>query len=101
MAVIKITKDNFEEIKNQEKAVLIDLYADWCGPCKMLAPIVAEIADENDDIIVGKINVDEESELAAAFSVMSIPMLVVLKDGKIYNKAIGYRGKEEILSLLK
>lgn len=101
MAVIKITKDNFEEIKNQEKAVLIDLYADWCGPCKMLAPIVAEIADENDDIIVGKINVDEESELAAAFSVMSIPMLVVLKDGKIYNKVIGYRGKEEILSLLK
>ena len=102
MAEIKITKENFEnEVINSDKPVLIDFWATWCGPCRMIAPIIEEIANESDgEYKVGKVNVDEEPELANAFSVASIPMLVVVKDGKVVNSMIGFRPKEEILSLL-
>lgn len=101
MSVIKINKDNFQnEVKNSDKPVLLDFYADWCGPCRMVSPIVDEIAEERKDIKVGKINVDQENELAEAFGVYSIPTLVVMKDGKIVNQAIGARPKEQILAML-
>ena len=100
MAVIAVTKENFNEIKAETKTVLLDFYADWCGPCRMVAPIVHEIADERDDIVVGKINVDEQPELAQAFGVMSIPTLVVLKNGEVVNQAMGARPKAQILAML-
>lgn len=101
MSVIKITKENFEEaVIKSEKPVLLDFYADWCGPCRMVGPIVEEISDERGDILVGKINVDEEVELAAEFKVMSIPMLAVVKNGEVVSTAVGARPKEEILSML-
>lgn len=97
-----ITKDNFEEkVLNNKKTVLIDFWASWCGPCKMLSPIVSEIAEENSDIDVGKINVDEEAELSLEFSIMSIPTLIVFKDGKAVKKSIGLVSKQEILELIK
>ena len=99
---IKITNDNFvPEVIESDKPVLIDFYATWCGPCKMIAPFVEEIANENPDVKVGKINVDEENELATAFGIQSIPTLVVVKNGEVVNKAIGYRTKDQILALLK
>lgn len=101
MSAIKINKDNFESIKNSDKPVLLDFYADWCGPCRMVSPIVDEIAKERDDIIVGKINVDDEQELASLYGVFSIPTLIVLKDGNIFNQATGARPKAAILDLLK
>ena len=100
MALIKVTKENFEEIKASEKPVLIDFYADWCGPCRMVAPIVGKIADEHPEYVIGKVNVDEEGELAREFGVMSIPTLVVLKGGEIANKAIGSKNEAQILQLL-
>lgn len=100
MSVISINKNNFNKIKNSEKKVLLDFYADWCGPCRMVSPIVDEIAEENPQYLVGKINVDDEPELAQAFGVASIPTLVVLKDGKIVNQAAGARPKAQILALL-
>lgn len=100
MAVLNITKNNFEEIKNSDKTVLLDFYADWCGPCQMVSPIISEISEENPNILVGKINVDNEPQLAAAFSVTSIPMLAVIKDGKLVNTAVGAMPKSQILSLL-
>lgn len=101
MSVIKISKENFtNEVLNSDKTVLLDFYADWCGPCRMVGPIVSEIANERSDIKVGKINVDEESELAAQFQVMSIPMLAVIKNGKIVNQVVGYRPKEQIEAML-
>ena len=101
MSVIKITRDNFiSEVINSDKPVLLDFYADWCGPCKMVAPILAEIAEERSDIKVGKINVDAEPELANRFAVSSIPMLAVIKDGKLVSSAVGLRPKDAILSLL-
>ncbi len=97
-----ITKDNFEEkVLNNKKTVLIDFWASWCGPCKMLSPIVSEVAEENSDIDVGKINVDEEAELSLEFSIMSIPTLIVFKDGKAVKKSIGLVSKEEISELIK
>ena len=99
MSVIKVTKDNFEEISGG-KVVLLDFYADWCGPCRMMSPIVDEIANERTDITVGKINVDEEPELAQAFGIVSIPTLVVMKDGKVANQSAGARPKAQILSML-
>ena len=85
MSVLSVNKNNFEQIKSSEKTVLLDFYADWCGPCMMMSPIVDEIARENPQYLIGKINVDEESELARAFGVESIPMLVVIKNGKVVN----------------
>jgi len=100
MSVIKVNKENFESIKNGEKTVLLDFYADWCGPCMMVAPIIDSIAEERADIVVGKINVDDSPELAAEFSVFSIPTLVVLKNGKTHRQVSGARSKEAILALL-
>ena len=100
MAVISISKNNFDLIKNSEKTVLLDFYADWCGPCRMVGPIVEEISNERDDILVAKINVDNEPELASEFGVASIPALFVIKDGKIVNQASGARPKPQILALL-
>lgn len=101
MSVVHITKANFEELViNSPKAVLLDFWATWCGPCRMVAPIVEQIAAEREDILVGKINVDEEMELAVQFGIISIPTLVVMKNGQIANKAVGYMPKDEILKLL-
>lgn len=103
MSEIKITKQNFEqEVLKSEKPILIDFWATWCGPCRMIAPIIEEIANEaNGKFKVGKVNVDEEPELASAFQVVSIPTLVVVKDGKVAKSAVGFRQKEQILELLK
>ncbi len=101
MAVITITKENFkEEVINSDKPVLLDFWAAWCGPCRMVSPIVEQIAEERADIKVGKINVDEQTELATAFRVMSIPTLVAVKDGKIVNQSVGVQPKAGILALL-
>ena len=96
-----ITKANFEElVLNNPKPVLLDFWATWCGPCRMVAPIVEEIAAERQDILVGKVNVAEEMELAMQFGIVSIPTLIVMKDGKVANKAVGYMPKAQILQLL-
>lgn len=101
MAVITITKDNFKsEVLESDKSVLLDFWATWCGPCRMVSPIVDEISEERRDIKVGKINVDEQMELAQQFRIVSIPTLVVMKDGQIANKAVGAMPKEDILALL-
>ena len=101
MAVLKITTENFEkEVLNSKKPVLLDFYADWCGPCQMMAPAIEEISNEREDIVVGKINVDNEPKLAQMFQVMSIPMFAVVKEGKLTNTSVGYRPKDEILGLL-
>ena len=101
MSVIKINKENFaSEVLNSNKPVLLDFYADWCGPCRMVGPIVSEIANERSDVKVGKINVDEQPELAAQFQVMSIPMLAVIKNGKLENQVVGYSSKEQIAAML-
>ena len=101
MKTITIGKNNFEEIKKNDKPILIDFYANWCGPCKMLSPIIDEIAEERDDIVVGKINVDSEPELAEQFGVFSIPTLVILKNGEVAHQSAGARPKAQILQLLE
>lgn len=102
MSVLKITSENFEkEVLQSEKPVLVDFWAGWCGPCRMLSPIIDEIAEARDDIKVGKINVDEEGDLAMQFRVMSIPTLVVIKNGEVTNRSLGVISKEEVLDLLK
>lgn len=102
MSVLHITKENFEqEVLNSDKPVLLDFWAEWCGPCRMLAPILEELADENPDIKVGKINTDEQLALATQFNVMSIPALFVMKDGKVTNQSVGVQPKERLLDLLK
>lgn len=101
MSIIHVNKNNFDLVKNSDKPVLLDFYADWCGPCRMVAPLVEQIAQENPQYLVGKINVDEEPELAQAFGVVSIPMLAVIKDGKLVNQAVGARPKAQILALLE
>lgn len=102
MSVIKINKGNFQnEVINSESTVLLDFYADWCGPCRMVSPIVDEIAEERDDLLVGKVNVDNEPELAEQFGVFSIPTLVVMKNGEIVNQSAGARPKNQILDMLK
>lgn len=100
MSLVSINKENFENIRNSEKKVLIDFYADWCGPCRMVSPIIDEIANERDDIVVGKVNVDNEQELASEFGVFSIPTLVVLEGGKVIKQVSGARPKAAILALL-
>ena len=101
MKALKLNKDNFDSAIKSEKPVLIDFYADWCGPCRMVLPIVEEIADERDDIVVAKINVDDEPELAEKFGVFSIPTLVILKDGNVVHQSAGARPKAQILALLE
>ena len=101
MSVTHITKENFEElVLKSEKPVLLDFWATWCGPCRMVAPIVEEIAAERSDILVGKIDVDAEMELAVKFGIISIPTLIVMKDGKEAAKLVGYRPKADILAML-
>ncbi len=102
MAVMKVNKESFEtEVLKAEGMVLVDFFADWCGPCKMLSPIVDEVAEENTDIKVCKINVDDEPELAMRYNVMSIPTLVVIQNGEEVNKSVGLVSKEDIIKMVK
>ena len=102
MEVLKVTSVNFEEeVLKSEKTVLVDFYADWCGPCKMLSPVVEAIASENEDIKVVKVNVDDEQDLAIKYQVMSIPTLVVIKNGEVVNKSVGLVSKSQVLDLVK
>ena len=101
MAVIHVTKANFKElVVNSDKKVLLDFWAPWCGPCKMIAPVVEEIAEERSDVILGKINVDEEIELAVQFGIASIPTLILMDKGQVVNKMIGFRPKADIEAML-
>ena len=101
MSVINISLNNFEnEVLRSDKPVLLDFWASWCGPCRMVGPILEEIAQEREDIKVAKVNVDEEQELASRFGIMSIPTLMVIRDGKVVNQAMGARPKNAILELL-
>lgn len=101
MSVVVINKDNFEnEVLKSDKIVLLDFWASWCGPCRMVSPIIDEIAAEHPEIKVGKVNVDEEPELATAFKVMSIPSLFVIKDGQVVNSSAGAKPKNQILEML-
>ena len=101
MSAIQVNKDNFQEVVlNSDKPVLVDFWASWCGPCRMVAPVLEEIANERSDVKVGKIDVDEEPELAGRYNVMSIPTLLVVKEGQVVNQAVGARPKSQILSLL-
>lgn len=102
MSIINITQENFQsEVMESDRPVLIDFWAEWCGPCKMLSPTVDEIADEMTDIKVCKVNVDENPELASSFQVMSIPTLIVVKDGKIKNTSVGLKPKSAIIEMIK
>ena len=102
MGVIKISEENFKkEVLEESKTVLVDFYADWCGPCKMLSPIIEEVAKENEDAKFVKINVDEAQELAIEYDIMSIPTIVVIKDGKEVNRTVGLVDKTEIRAMLK
>ena len=102
MSVISVDKNNFEnEVLKSEKVVLLDFYADWCGPCRMVSPIVDEIANEHPEYKVVKINVDEQPELAESFGVMSIPTLFVMKDGEVVNQSMGAKPKAQILAMLE
>ncbi len=102
MSVLHIGKAEFDEkVIKSEKPVLVDFYASWCGPCKMLAPVLEEIAEEHPEYVIVKVNVDEESELAKEFKVMSIPALFVIRDGEIADKAVGYRNKDALLDMLE
>ena len=101
MAVVQITKDNFKTlVQESSRPVLLDFWAVWCGPCKMIAPIVEAIAEEREDILVGKVNVDEEMELASAFGIASIPTVILVKDGKVAATSVGYRPKADLEKIL-
>ena len=101
MSVLIVNKNNFDSVKSSSKPILLDFYADWCGPCRMVSPILEEIAEENPQYLVGKINVDQEAELAQAFHVMSIPTLAVIKNGEVISQSAGARPKQDILALLE
>lgn len=101
MSVLIVTKENFDSVRTSEKPVLLDFYADWCGPCRMVSPIVEEIAEENPQYLIGKVNVDKEPELAQQFQVLSIPTLAVIKNGNIITQSTGARPKADILAMLK
>ncbi len=102
MSIVNITKDNFDiEVLQSDKTVLLDFWADWCGPCRMLAPTIHEIADERPDIKVGKVNVDNDPSLAEKFGVFSIPTLIIFKEGKVVSQTAGLRPKQAVLDLLK
>ena len=101
MSALVINQENFKSVQSSEKPVLLDFYASWCGPCRMVSPIVDEIAGERDDVVVGKINVDEEPALAQQFGVMSIPTLVVLKNGAEVARRVGAAPKVQILAMLE
>ena len=101
MAIINITQSNFDAlVLNSDKTVLLDFWAPWCGPCRMVAPILEQIAAERDDVVIGKVNVDEEMEIAREYGIVSIPTLIVVKNGMEVDKAIGYRPNADILDLL-
>jgi len=101
MAELTITKANFQsEVLDSDKPVLVDFWASWCGPCKMLGPVISEIAEERSDIKVGKVNVDDEQDLATQFGVMSIPFVALFKNGQLVKSTVGFQPKENILSLL-
>lgn len=101
MPIYNVTKESFEKIKESGKKTLIDFYADWCGPCKMVAPILHEIEEEMPELVIAKINVDDVTDVAIAYGIQSIPTLLVMEKGEITNKAVGFRSKEQILDLLK
>ena len=101
MSAIKINQNEFQKVRENKGIALLDFYADWCGPCRMLSPIVDQVAEEREDILVGKVNVDDEQELAQQFGVISIPTLVVLRDGKVVHQSSGVRPKEDVLKLLE
>ena len=101
MKPITIGKNNFDEVTQSDKAILIDFYANWCGPCQMLSPIIDEISEEREDVVVGKINVDSEPELAEKFGVFSIPTIVIMKDGEVVHQSAGARPKAQIIQLLE
>ncbi len=102
MDILKVTSENFEqEVLKSEKVVLVDFYADWCGPCKMLSPVMEEIAKENEDIKVVKINIDNQRDLALDYDVMSIPTVVAIKNGQEIDRLVGFADKSEILNLIK
>jgi len=101
MSLLKLNRENFEsEVLSRSGVALVDFYADWCGPCKMIAPVIEEVAEERQDVAVGKLNVDADPELAAKYGVMSIPTLIVFKDGQEISRVSGYRPKQDVLSLL-
>ena len=100
MSAIKLNENNFNLVENNKGVSLLDFYADWCGPCRMVMPIVEEIAGEREDLLVGKINVDESSDLARKFGIISIPTLIVMKDGEVVNRVSGAKSKEKILELV-
>lgn len=101
MAVVSINKSNFDALVKENKKLLIDFYADWCGPCRMVAPIIHEIAEEREDITVGKINVDENMELAMQFGIVSIPTIIVIENGEVAEKMVGARSKSEIIAAIE
>lgn len=101
MAILKVTKENFEQVKSSDKTVLLDFYADWCGPCRMVGPLVEQIAEEYPEYLICKINVDDEPSLASQFGIVSIPTLVVMRDGQVVNQSAGARPKNQILAMLE
>lgn len=100
MSAVKVGKDNFDIVRKSEKPVIVDFYADWCGPCRMLGPVLEELASERDDILVAKVNVDAEPELAREFNVFSIPTIVVMRDGEIVHQSSGARPKSALIALI-
>lgn len=101
MAIMKVTADNFEQVKSSDKTVLLDFYADWCGPCRMVGPLVEQIAEECPEYLICKVNVDDEPGLAAQFGVVSIPTLVVMRDGQVVKQSAGAKPKHLILAMLE